>query len=181
MALKKKGPGKIAPELECYFSTGQVTAEIFLSQGRAGENLGRKLWGEYRKEFLSGWIKNKPGSRPWAWWYYDSLDKPEDWKPINLDAVKMVERQYIIWGITHKPGPETFPEPPYLFESESAYLRRKKLLIKGELQRIKTANFEPKETYPFFKKESLGPYSRVDDDGNDLPQYPTRFKIYDYD
>jgi hypothetical protein len=37
-----------------------------------------------------------------------------------------------------------------------------KLLMPGELKRIKPEDFEPKETYPFFVHDIHGKYSRVD-------------------
>lgn len=197
MGLKEKGSLNISSELLEYFHSGGITVEIWMHP-----ETGREEWQRHKGKVLADFFKTRPGSRPFAWWEYSSPDHPKNFKPINIDAVQMVERDYIRWGSTSRPGPETFPEPPYLFESEAAYLKRKKLLIRGELQRIKPQDFEPKETYPFFKVDRFGKFSRVNDyekvlektrerikEGGSLAistftglpesQYPIRFKIYD--
>jgi len=160
MALKEKGHLEIDKDMLDFFHSGKKTAEIFMA---GNYDIGREAWEYHRDKVLKDWIKDRPGSRPFAWWQFDSPKHPTKFIPINLDQVEMVERDYIIWGVTHFPGPEVFPEPAYLFESQAAYLQRKKLLVKGESARIKPEDFEPKETYPYFKSDRFGQYSRVDD------------------
>ena len=198
MALKEKGHFEITKEMLEFFHTGRETIDMFLL---GSTETGREQWEYHKEKVLADWVKDSPGSRPFAFWEYDSPRHPTKFIPINVNDVKMVERQYIRWGVTHFPGPETFPEPPYLFESEAAYLRRKKLLMRSELERIKPADFEPREFYPLFKPDRFGQYSRIDDyeailaktrermkEGGSLvistyglpeSQYPTRFKIYE--
>ena len=137
-------------------------------------------------------IWNAGPNRSFAFWEFDSPDHPKTFIPVNLNDVKMVTRSYIRWGVTHRPGRDTFPEPPYLFESEPAYLKRKNLLKKGELKRINPDDFEPKDRYPLFEPCRFGKYSRIDDPETvcsesshglakyDLVDihYPARFKIH---
>ncbi len=189
MALKEKSNvGNVTKGDLNYFYTGPKTLEIFQNNSR-----GPELWDTHKKKVLDDWIKRKPGSRPWAWWQFDSPVRPVNFVPLNLDQVEMIERHYICWGVTHRPGLETFPEPPYLFESEASYLKRKKLLIKGELKRISPADFEPKEFYPYFTPDPHYRYSRIDEpdkictDKHNLAKYdlvknhyPIRYEIPSY-
>ena len=159
MALQEKGNFGISEELLEFFHNGKKTLEMFLG----GVDAGRAPWKQHRGKVLDDWIKTRPGTRPFAWWEYDAPDHPTEFVPINFDDVKLIERHYIRWGVTHRPGSETFPEPAYQFESQSTYLKRKKLLVRGELARITPKDFEPKELYPFFKIDRFGKYSRIDD------------------
>jgi hypothetical protein len=160
MALKERGRLNISKDLLAYFHSGKVTLEMFMARDL---ELGRKEWSHFRDRVIAEWVADKPGTRPWAFWEYDSPRHPTKFIPINLDEVEMVERNYIRFGITHRPGPALFPEPPFLFESEAAYLKRRKLLLKGEIRRIKPEDFKSKETYPYFKPDRFGQYSRVYD------------------
>ena len=174
-------------ELLEFFHTGKKTLKMFLSR-----STGREQWEIFGEDILADWIKDRPGSRPWPWWEFSSPDHPQTFEPINLAAGLGAIQSGFFSVVTHFPGPEIFPEPPYLFESEASYLRRKKLLFKGELERIKPDNFEPKETYPFFVQDIHGKYSRIDDPVKvcseseiglakyDLVDvhYPARFKIH---
>jgi len=197
MALQEKnGSLEITKEMLEFFHTGKKPLEIFLSRGS-----GRERWEMHKDEVLADWLKTQPGSRPWAFWEFSAPDHPTNFVPLNVDQVKMVERTYIVYGVHHFPGPETFPEPAYLFESEASYLKRKKLLFTGELSRIPKEDFEPKETYPFYMPDRFGRYSRVHNyeailkktrervrDGGSLAistfglpesDYKTRFHIYE--
>jgi len=102
-----------------------------------------EMWADHGEQITADWIKKHPGTRPYYFWSHN----PEDYKPIN--EVKMVERYCICVGVTAFPGKRIFPEPPFLYESEAAYLKRKGLLTEYELERIDELDFEPKSTYPY--------------------------------
>ena len=47
----------------------------------------REAWNELRDAILTKWIAEKPGSRPWGWWRFDSLGRRErtDGRPHPFD------------------------------------------------------------------------------------------------
>jgi hypothetical protein len=174
VGLKEKEYLEITPEMLAYFAGGQETADMFLS---GDKRPGVAEWERCREQVLTEWVKDKPGSRPWMFWAYDSPDRPSTWQPINIDDVKMVANYYIIFGVTHQPSLQTFPEPPLLFESQASYLKRKKLLMRGELKRIPSAAFEPTEFFPFYSKNQFEVYSRIYDYEPESRHKP-RYKIH---
>ena len=84
----------------------------------------KAAWWELRDELLSTWIEQHPGTRPYAWWRFES---PE------------LRRQM-------EPGPESIGPPDWfgcpssfrgmphdgMFETEGEYLDRLGLLTPGE-------------------------------------------------
>jgi hypothetical protein len=97
---------------------------------RGGE---QKAWGELREGILAEWIAARPGTRPSAWWRYDS--------PQSSDGAPQQRR--VLSGAGHPACAESgfglplcwigfSAENPPVFESESMYLKRHKLLSPGE-------------------------------------------------
>ncbi|MCB2184017.1 MAG: hypothetical protein KQH63_18480 [Desulfobulbaceae bacterium] len=104
------------------------------------------------------WIKHFPGSRPWAWWQYDS---PGLRKQVGGQRLKNMKKEY--WQISSKGNTDGFetkiqssfgiPEildldkgKNLIFESQAAFLARYGLLSKSEQKRLKPADFRPELT-----------------------------------
>ena len=85
----------------------------------------RNLWFELREELLPEHIAKHPGTRPWAWWRFESTlprlqmnDGPEPLEPPNFFG---------------KPSAYSVMPPADMFESEADYLIRLNLLTCSEL------------------------------------------------
>jgi hypothetical protein len=46
---------------------GETTCDLFLRTEPEWE----KIWREHRDKIMEAWIKERPGTRPWAWWEFD--------------------------------------------------------------------------------------------------------------
>jgi hypothetical protein len=82
-----------------------------------------QAWQNCRERFADAWINARPGSRPAAWWKYDS---PEPRRCITGDPVFPVWMQFS-FGLPTVELPEK-----YQFESENDYLKRHNLLTPYE-------------------------------------------------
>jgi hypothetical protein len=93
----------------------------------------REAWAKVREEVLRDWIASNPGTRPSAFWRYDS--------PQSSDRVP--EQRRVLSGAGHPACAESgfglplcwlgfSAENPPVFESESMYLKRHKLLSPDE-------------------------------------------------
>jgi hypothetical protein len=117
-----------------------------------------RRWLEFFTDVREG---GHPGTRPWMWW---CLDAPTAGVSGIDDDGKLIAPP---WPDA-PPGPDRntrcgFPHLAYdnqisdalrysdplpLFESEAAYLKRHGLLLPGELERLTTADFEPRTFEP---------------------------------
>lgn len=44
----------------------------------------KETWAEHRERLLKAWIRERPGSRPWAWWEFDAPQEPlVGWDPAH--------------------------------------------------------------------------------------------------
>lgn len=89
-------------------------------------------WDEQGEELTATWMKERPGSRPFAWWLLEGVPVHGERKTtaywtaehqLNRDA-------WLTWGILH-----TETRPP-LQESEAEYLNRHGLLSRVEKRAI---------------------------------------------
>jgi hypothetical protein len=122
------------------------------------------LWAAHREHVLAAWIRQRPGTRPYAWWVFDAprADEPWPWwRERTCDPRQRVGGTGQAWrdrprdphGAYFDPGafglpttwePESFdPSDPPLFESEAAYLERHALLAAGERRRLGPDAFTP--------------------------------------
>lgn len=113
----------------------------------------KKLWHDYREEILPKWIQDKPGTRPSLFWEFDVPMQPKKNNGWYYDGTLPVPRKRIkgvvsggINPIIHFykgiPAYEPFDQDVY-FESEASYLTRHGLLLPGEADRLKAADFKP--------------------------------------
>jgi len=72
----KRPEAELSPELKEFFETGEMSASGYLMDIA----IRQKIWTAVKKDFLKGWIIDHPGTRPWAWWKWDS---PEPRKRIG--------------------------------------------------------------------------------------------------
>jgi hypothetical protein len=101
------------------------------------ESHRHQAWQDLKKEIMAEWLKDQPGTRPWAWWRFDlpagtrreringrhPHDDRENGLPHNL------------WY-----GLPAFQRPcdlQALYESEASFLRRLSLLTTAELKFLK--------------------------------------------
>ena len=125
----------------------------------------RALWASLGDAIVSTYADVYPGRRPRAWW---RLEAPEMRRRIGghgvseSDLVAVLPRfEYGVpmdwceddWIWTRDGGtpPEDYvpfdrADPPR-YESHAAYLKRLKLFLPGEAQRLKAADFEPESVH----------------------------------
>jgi len=114
-------------------------------------------WQEHRDAFLEDWTRERPGTRPFAWWLIDAprevFDDGE--KSVGPEPLRHVggSGRVIRVGVYPEataracgclPFEAIDPDDPPLVESEAAYLRRHGLLLTGERRRLTSDAFEPK-------------------------------------
>ncbi|MDX9861651.1 MAG: terminase large subunit [Rhodospirillales bacterium] len=86
-------------------------------------------WERLRAAILADWIRERPGTRPWAWWEFDALEPRR-----QISGGPPRDGDGLWFGVPPCWGLEQFADPP-VFETESEYLTRLKLLEKGERRR----------------------------------------------
>jgi hypothetical protein len=129
---------------------------------RSGEQRElRELWAAVGDAVITTFADAHPGHRPLTWWKFSA---PEMRRRIGgqgtvesdlLAVVPRFERgipvDWIeddwIWTYNGGTAPEAYVpfnrEDPPRFESQATFLRRHKLVLPGELRRLKAADFEP--------------------------------------
>jgi len=91
-------------------------------------------WGLMKDEILEDWAREQPGTRPRAWWEYNSKEPRR-----RLGGTGEPDHGgNLQWGLPrfwtpNLRGVAIDPEDPPRFESEAAYLKRCGLLLPGEL------------------------------------------------
>ena len=92
----------------------------------------RDLWVLHRDTILRRWIRSHPGTRPRAWWLYDSPEPRRllsgSGQPAHL--VSAYAEQYVLGIVTVWAGFSS-ADPP-VFETQSDFLKRHRLLFTGE-------------------------------------------------
>jgi hypothetical protein len=122
-----------------------------------GREAVRSTWEILRDEILADWVRDRPGTRPWAWWEFDGPKAPfpgaPDWvndrllEPRRrLDGEQYMHARGTIpifrFGIPRY-WREYAPGTSVSFESQATFLKRRGLLLVGEEKRLKDADFEP--------------------------------------
>jgi hypothetical protein len=120
----------------------------------------RAAWAALRDDLLRDWIRECPGTRPWAWWKHDAPKAKAPEIP-KWHLSEMVEPRRRIGG-AGAPSWEKYPailpyytcgipdswegidkaDPP-TFESEASYLDRHGLLSETERKVLPPDAFEP--------------------------------------
>jgi hypothetical protein len=148
----------VRPELDAdqlrYFADGTDFTFFWHEPERSRD------WAAIREDFLADWIRERPGSRPHAWWAYDSPGPrqrvggvgdmvPAYAIPENMEFGIFPRRSFVtedhlsaIAPLGSKLVPFDENDPPR-FESQAAYLKRHRLLVRGEEVRLTDADFEP--------------------------------------
>ena len=112
----------------------------------------RGAWNQAKDEILEEWVREYPGSRPRAWWKYESPEPRRRVGGVGQAAfevsayVEQYERGVPDHWVTRADflsGIVVDPKNPPSFESEAHYLRRLGLLQADELGRLTPADFEP--------------------------------------
>ena len=85
----------------------------------------QELWQVAEPEIVGLWAETHPGQRPCAWWRW-SCPIREAWMPPASNR-----------SVDPRPDPK--------FESQASFLRRHRLLLEGELERLTAADFERAE------------------------------------
>jgi len=134
-----------------YFVTGERDQQLEggLLPTFTGERL--RLWRQHRAALLAEFVDEHPGRRPWAWWAFDA-PRLGLRRIVGGGSCRAGNAVGCAWGLPLVLDAD--PGHPPLVESEAAYLKRLRLLLPGELRRIKASEFEA---------EAL----EVDDDGNE--------------
>lgn len=140
-AVLYRRPGKpsaLAPLLKHYFMAGELDRRLVgnaLDVFRRGERL--RLWRQHRAELLAEFVEEHPGRRPWAWWAFDA---PGLRRIVGGGPCSAGNAAGCSWGLPLVLDAD--PRRPPLVESEAAYLKRLRLLLPGELRRIKASELE---------------------------------------
>jgi hypothetical protein len=118
------------------------------------------LWKKVREAVLRRWIRRKPGTRPSAWWRFDSPRARLGSWPHESPAMRELLRGagcpswQSVRGSSDIPSlrcgmPQSWEgydrsQPP-IFESEATFLRRHGLLRAGEVAKLTAADFDALE------------------------------------
>jgi hypothetical protein len=54
----------------------------------SGSQAARELWNEIKATELAKWIKERPGTRPFAWWEFDAPERIPCDAPERVDPAK---------------------------------------------------------------------------------------------
>ena len=127
------------------------TWDVFDLEGN--RDMRAALWSEHRAAILEEWIQEKPGTRPSLFWEFDVPRQPKKNDGWYFDGTLPVPRKRIKGVVSGGSNPiihfykgipayEPFDQDDY-FESEASYLTRHGLLLPGEADRLKAADFKP--------------------------------------
>jgi len=110
--------------------------------GSAGELA--EIWKQERAGILASWLRTKPGTRPFAFWLFDS---PEPRRRIGGQGAASFEKYpaikpYYKFGLPVYWDEISESDPPK-YESEATYLKRHGLLSISEQKRLTAADFKP--------------------------------------
>lgn len=110
---------------------------------------GASDWAAIRDVFLSGWIDEHPGARPWAWWEWDAppatRDRPHGFKDLRRKVAGSGRENANVYSFGVPWFCDVDPSDPPQIESEGAYLARHELFAPRERRRVKPAAFAPVE------------------------------------
>jgi len=140
----------------------QLDLDFWSLQYLTGANIEgcHRVYCQVRDELVRSWAASAPGSRPWAWWAFDSprataaqlsridpdvsLDDRRWWGVIRL--VRNSDFPTVMHAARHDFGICDFgPDDvgvEYRIEAEAAYLKRLRLFLPGEARRLRPEAFE---------------------------------------
>lgn len=124
-----------------------VNIFIFIDPGQAAI----EAWREHGARVLARFVRDHPGTRPWAWWLADA---PEPRRRLGGtgDPLRFARLAFGVpdsWqtaahaGSCMARGVPVDPRDPPVFESEATYLKRLALLTPAESKRLGRADFRP--------------------------------------
>ena len=149
---RKSKPKNLPDNIRLLLETGSGptgNAETFLMEG--SDQRMQAVWEQFKNEIMAAWIREHPGSRPWAWW---EIDAPEPRRRVGgtgtpdfevLAYTPHYERGVPTGWITqddvdiYGPNFKGIPVDPYnppQFESEAAFLKRHNLLSITEIKHL---------------------------------------------
>jgi hypothetical protein len=153
----------------------ESTFEIFMLDNPNDTAL-RELWDRARGEVLAGWVKDRPGTRPGAWWKCEAPRQPMgNFQGAFYDGRLCEPRKFIsgsgcpAWlvlahvpwyqfGLPMQWAGSDASDPP-VFQSQASYLRCHNLLTPHELRVLTAADYEQTEVLPEGREVLEGPYS----------------------
>ena len=117
-------------------------------------------WQSIRSDILTDWIKEHPGTRPFYWWVADAPEPRLRVGGVGDLVPAYASAKNLRFGIFRKShfvdadflravapvGDHLVPldpEDPPRYESQAAYLKRRKLFSPGEEKRLPADAFEP--------------------------------------
>ena len=120
-----------------FLLTGQEPEKMTLDflELHGNSDLQRRIWNEIKGDELLKWIKKNPGTRPFAFWKFDSTEPRQrisGTEKTFADITPAVKETYS-FGLPAKPYTGAIT-----FESEPAYLRRHNLLSAAEIKKLET-------------------------------------------
>jgi hypothetical protein len=106
----------------------------------------RARWAEHGAGLLADWIREHPGTRPFAWWILEATEP----RRVLEGAAHVLPAGPAWWepdwrGHFGVPAVEQSGRFVVVVESEPAYLERLGLLARGERRRLAAENFAPEK------------------------------------
>jgi hypothetical protein len=130
--VARHGDIETSPRIRELLDSG-VDFEVFdASLGPEGEldpDLLREVWDDLGDQLLAEHIASAPGTRPWAWWQWES---PEPRRQVNPGPEPIGPAAWFGMPSQYKGQP-----PDGMYESEAAYLARHSLLTNEERNALK--------------------------------------------
>lgn len=127
-------------------SAGGEWLDIFTLAGAVIHGLYDRLraaWAEHGAAILADWIEQHPGTRPFAWW---CLEAPARRRVVQGGEL-VVRIGDEVWrrefGVPPTRPIVRYDDPPFVVESEAAYLDRLGLLGRAERRELAAEDFEP--------------------------------------
>lgn len=132
-AARKYQPHHIAALVQCTFFTGEGFGSGGLNDPVDLDGM-KKCWELYKPAILPVWIAHYPGTRPRAWWLFDSTEprkridgQPHPFTDPTRAALDLYDLFYGMPRFTR-----TLEDLAAAYESQADYLDRLKLMDKTE-------------------------------------------------
>jgi len=130
---------------------------IWQHPGDADREQMRNVWLACRDDILRDWVKQRPGSRPTAWWQYDTHEQRKRLSGSGTARHEVLNMTPVFrFGIPdnwctdmdarlwpHLNCTPIDPADPPVFESEATHLKRLALFQPRELKWLKETDFKP--------------------------------------
>ena len=177
MAYARRRTPEIRPRLEIKQGVLDYLNDVEIAEGdsetlfevlglTAGDEQGlRELWKRARAEVLTTWIKGNPGTRPSAWWKFDTREPRRLLSGAGCPAwvVLGYAESYTCGLPTLWAGFEPSDAP--IFEGQTAYLSRHSLLLASEKRCLRPSDYAETEQLDPGCAVDLGPFAGSDPEG----------------